>query len=487
MPPEKNSMFFIIKGPACSWLGEGHKALVMGGAITEHEFNMDGSQLHGIHAPLHVGLANHACEFMVDGDLESTGGKIKLRSDSRMWLENDHSRLEVDVPIHLWGCVEHSEWCKSYVLNKDGTLSPVATPHLVLGVERDGNLGKVCFVDRADEQRRIHFGTPKDDAALYDQLRADAKARRDLKRATTAQAQALLTTQVRERLRDDGFTLLPGAVPPALVRAARAEINRLLGEGPLNQGTRAAAFASHPSIVALAKDSTIPMVLAELLGGSAEYYRDRFKDGQVALRFPGDNCPSGGGIELGDEHAHRSPVARAHFEAVRKGWHIDGLADPHLPGVSDHYGTIHNFSALVGILLSDLEYPMAGELCAYPGSHTALSNLFSTDVKALETVRKGGTQKLPTGEQTDALLQRPVSSVLGKAGDVVIANYMTAHLIAPNLSSDIRYCVYFRVCGKGFEESREHGPGSIANKASMLEPWCHWPGIPRAVSAHSVN
>ena len=222
-------------------------------------------------------------------------------------------------------------------------------------------------------------------------------------------------------------------------------------------------------------------MLAELLGGSADYYRERFRDAQVALRFPGDNSPPG--IELGDIDAHSSHIARAHFEEVRKAWHIDGLADPHLADVSDHYGTIHNFSALVGILLSDLERPMAGELCAYPGSHTALSQLFSTDAAALNTVREGGTAKLPVGEQTDTLLPQPVRSVLGKAGDVIIANYMTAHLIAPNLSSEIRYCVYFRVHGQGFEESRQRGPGTIANKASMLDPWCHWPGIPSARKA----
>jgi hypothetical protein len=473
--------FLLVKAPACSFLGEGRKALVLGAQVAEHDFEVDGNVLHGLHAPLHVGLARDACEFEVDGDLESAGAKLTLRSDSRMWLENDHSRFEADVPLHAWGCVEHSEWCKSYVLNSNGTLSPTPAPHLVLGFERDGSIAKVCLVGADDEARRLHFGSPKDDSALHDQLRADAEARRALKCATAAQALALLTPEVREQLRDDGFTVLPGGVPPALVRSARAEINRLLGEGPLNQGTKAAAFASHPSIVALGRDSTIPVVLAELLGGSADYYRERFRDAQVALRFPGDNSPPG--IELGDIDAHSSHIARAHFEEVRKAWHIDGLADPHLADVSDHYGTIHNFSALVGILLSDLERPMAGELCAYPGSHTALSQLFSTDAAALNTVREGGTAKLPVGEQTDTLLPQPVRSVLGKAGDVIIANYMTAHLIAPNLSSEIRYCVYFRVHGQGFEESRQRGPGTIANKASMLDPWCHWPGIPSARKA----
>eukprot|EP00913_Durusdinium_trenchii_P026188 g24568.t1 len=44
----------------------------------------------------------------------------------------------------------------------------------------------------------------------------------------------------------------------------------------------------------------------------------------------------------------------------------------------------------------------------------------------------------------DELFKRQVVHCTGKAGDVYIANYMTAHLVAPNTSSDIRYACYFR-------------------------------------------
>ena len=256
--------------------------------------------------------------------------------------------------------------------------------------------------------------------------------------------------------------------------AAKAQINKLLGKGPLNQGTEAAAFASHPAIVALAKESPIPHVLAELLGGSPDFYRARLNDGQVALRFPGDNAPPGGASDalLGHSDAPSSAAARAHFEECRKNWHIDGCADPHLPGVTDHYGVIHNFSALVGVLLSDITAPMAGELCAYPGSHTALAAHFKADGGAnLEAVRMGGTAKLPHGEGTDALFGRPVVSCLGKAGDVVIANHMTAHLIAPNVSPEIRYCVYFRVCGPLFEEGKQKGASKPARPRARSPTW----------------
>ena len=46
---------------------------------------------------------------------------------------------------------------------------------------------------------------------------------------------------------------------------------------------------------------------------------------------------------------------------------IDGAPSDFIPGITDHYGKMHNFDALVGVLLSDVPKPMSGELCTYPG------------------------------------------------------------------------------------------------------------------------
>ena len=51
-------------------------------------------------------------------------------------------------------------------------------------------------------------------------------------------------------------------------------------------------------------------------------------------------------------------VFQAHFAGVRRAWHIDGCAGDFIPGVTDHYGEIHNFNVLVGVLLSDVDQPM---------------------------------------------------------------------------------------------------------------------------------
>ena len=42
--------------------------------------------------------------------------------------------------------------------------------------------------------------------------------------------------------------------------------------------------------------------------------------------------------------------------------HIDGCPNDFIPNLTDHYGEIHNFDALVGMLLSDVPEKMSGEL-----------------------------------------------------------------------------------------------------------------------------
>jgi hypothetical protein len=178
-------------------------------------------------------------------------------------------------------------------------------------------------------------------------------------------------------------------------------------------------------------------------------------------------CPAG--VKPGPE----GEISHAHFEGIRKGWHIDGCPNKFIPGTTDHFGKIHNFNVLIGVLLSDVKKPMSGELVVYPGSHEALAAHFRTQKGVLDKLRDKGMDHLPT-QQTDTLFKRPVVHCTGKAGDVFLANYMTAHLIAPNASPDIRYAVYFRVSGPRFDQTRDAGGGNVG---AMLEPWGTWEGL----------
>jgi hypothetical protein len=106
----------------------------------------------------------------------------------------------------------------------------------------------------------------------------------------------------------------------------------------------------------------------------------------------------------------------------------------------------------------------------YPGSHFELQNYFQavgfSDVLSL------GIEAMPKIK-----FSRPPVQICGKAGDVIIVNYLTAHLVAPNISSNIRYCVYFRLKTGAYNQPhlvRRHRP------ESMLNAWVDWPGLVRA-------
>ena len=96
--------------------------------------------------------------------------------------------------------------------------------------------------------------------------------------------------------------------------------------------------------------------------------------------------------------------------------------------------------------------------------------------------RRGARLPVPTATSLnctlpDALLRVADYTVCaqvhctGNAGDVFLANYMTAHFIAPNTSADIRYAVYFRLSAPTFSEGRQHGG---TRPASILDPWVDW-------------
>ena len=418
--------------------------------------------LRGVYRTVRIGRALDACAFLVVDD-----GTLVCKDDTRMWLESDHGRKEPDTTVLLWGvdCVpEKHEWAKKYVFEKDGTIAPAQNPHGVcLGVQEDEHATppKVVFVKRTDMRRRLVFAR----GPVLEQHMAIVE---EMKRARLAERAALkericstvITRTFCETLKRDGFVALENAVPTRLIRQAKREINRRLGAGAANLNAK--TFTANSSITDLLKESAVPMALSKLLGGDDEYWRSQITSGQIALRFPGDACPNATNYDDDDDDVR---ISASHFDGVRRYWHIDGI-----PGESNglSYGKIHNFDCLCGVLLSDVQEPMSGELCVYPGSHVELAEYFSNNTHVLETLCVEG-KGLPSGPETDALFKRRAVHCLGKQGDVFLVNYMTAHFVAPNASPDIRYAVYFRV------SSSQHDGGNI----SILAPWIHWDGLNR--------
>jgi len=462
----------LVKSPPCGFVGNGRKVLVVGKEKHKHTFespvpNEKKKKLNGIFSELRVGLAKEGCDFFLDGSLPN-GCTIYRDAEKKQWLENTEDKRVPETEINCWGCVEHKEWAKEYVFNGDGTVSPKPNPkNVCLGLNKK-NDGRVVFVPRNDKTRRLVIGGGDELAGYFEELRVEAAKAEAAREAARHAALSRLTPAFCTAFRDQGYCKLESLVPKELVLSARGEINRQLGEGnKTSDAFKAKTFASHPAILSLVRDSAVPAVLSELLGGDEEWYRARLGTGQLALRFPGDMCPAG--TKCGPEGA----ISKAHFDGIRKGWHIDGCPNQFIPGVTDHFGKIHNFDMLIGVLLSDtVDKKMAGELVVYPGSHHALASYFKSNRDVLNKLRDKGMEHLPTA-QTDALFKQPVHCT-GKAGDVFMANYMTAHLIAPNVSADIRYAVYFRVSGPAFEKTMAQGGGNVS---AMLDPWSTWKGL----------
>eukprot|EP00946_MAST-07B_sp_MAST-7B-sp1_P001009 g1009.t1 len=274
-----------------------------------------------------------------------------------------------------------------------------------------------------------------------------------------SQADAFYTPALVSALRRDGFARLPAAVPPELVDSALREINRELGAA--RTGTekfKARSFPAHKDITNLFNKSCLPFLLMRLLGGSKPYRQER---GQLALRFPGDLCPG-----------NSARASQAVFDNTSFFWHIDGCPNDFIPGITDHYGTVKNFDCLVGVLLSDTDAPLSGELCCWPGSHDRLAG-WVAEGDHMQQLYTHGMKALPNGAaKTKSIFKgiRPVNCN-GKKGDVFIANYMTAHFIAPNQSPHIRYAVYFRVSKQGVKRTT---PDGRHDPSSMLIPWQNW-------------
>ena len=87
--------------------------------------------------------------------------------------------------------------------------------------------------------------------------------------------------------------------------------------------------------------SLLPFVVEHLLGGPIPRHNP---NGQIALRFPGEFCQPPGSFN--------TPYLAQHLTH----WHIDGCATDHAPD-QQHYGTIKNFSVLVGVLCRCFNVP----------------------------------------------------------------------------------------------------------------------------------
>ncbi len=243
-----------------------------------------------------------------------------------------------------------------------------------------------------------------------------------------------LTRDQKQHFFEHGYVRLPGAVPQEQVRTALRNINASLGNEGIDPARlttfRAQSYCPEltgsPVITGLITETPVwPLAESAIGRGKIQPVRG----GQIALRFPS-----------------MQPASAAHP-------HLDGMYTP-TNGVAE--GTIANFTALVGVLLSDLPDPDAGNLVLWPGTHRLFEQYF----------REHGPQSLLEGMPA-VTLPEPVQ-ITGTAGDVVLCHYQLAHGIAGNASPHIRYAIYFRL---------KHVEHEALRWECMTDIWREWEGM----------
>lgn len=244
-----------------------------------------------------------------------------------------------------------------------------------------------------------------------------------------------LTDQQRTDLRKEGYVRLPGIVPRSSVDAALRAINAWMGRGMDPDQMEIYSSRSFcpddrddPVFLDLYRSTPIAEAVESALGPSSIAPVER---AQISLRFP---LPSG--------HPQTPP-----------GPHLDGVSTP-TNGVEP--GRVHNFAALVGIYLQDVEEPFAGNFTVWPKSHAQYAAYFA----------EHGPLALLDGMPPVSL--GPPEQLLGKAGDAFLCHYLLGHGAAENHSPRIRYAVFFRL------KHRDH---DRLGYGPMTAPWLGWTGI----------
>ena len=239
-----------------------------------------------------------------------------------------------------------------------------------------------------------------------------------------------------------GYVVLRNRVNTELINLAKRAINISLGQGiapeKLNQ-LRVSSFCpelrSDPALMNLLELSGL-WHLGESLLGKGQIKLGSQGNAQINLRFP---------VERG------MPTAIVP--------HLDGMASRSnmVPK-----GTLQSFSALIGVMLSDMIQPDYGNFTVWPGSHLLNANALKRD---------GPRSLLDCMPDVDLGIPQQIT---GKTGDVVFCHYLLSHGTAANWSSEIRYMVFFRLV-------RINHKIEIFN--SLTDPWLQWPGISKRVQA----
>jgi hypothetical protein len=225
----------------------------------------------------------------------------------------------------------------------------------------------------------------------------------------------------QDHLRTNGYAHFRRLVPGPLVQTALTAIEKDLFENfdPSRQveydnQSYCPDLRGTPPITDLLEASPARDILDELFGaGNVEW-----DGGQIAIR-----------------RAHNYP------QQIAPTPHLDGFASG-LNGLEG--GKIYSLTAIMGVFLTPVTQPFAGNYTVWPGSHTTYERYFS------DRGERAMSEPMPTLE-----IGQPAQLVC-EVGDVVLAQYQLAHAAAVNTADIDRIAIYFRIWLRGIEQRRWH-------------------------------
>ena len=244
-----------------------------------------------------------------------------------------------------------------------------------------------------------------------------------------------LSPEQKREMYEKGYMRVPGAVPQPMVREALRAINHdIVTKGippdqlpTFHSQSFCPDLRNKPVITGLFND-TPAFAAAEALLGTGMV--PKAAGGQMALRFP--------------QYPDTPKVSGAH---------VDGTYSPN-NGVPA--GTIHHFTMLAAVFLSEVPEPFCGNFSIWPGTHRQFAEYFRKEGPAS---LMAGMPKVPMPEP---------EQIMAQPGDVVFAHYTLAHSVAANVSPNIRYAIFFRIHRTGHDK---------IGTECMTNIWAEWPGM----------
>lgn len=223
----------------------------------------------------------------------------------------------------------------------------------------------------------------------------------------------MLTQQQKQAFAEQGYVVVPQAVPRPLIETARREIASRVANAP--------PPTDHCGPYFYFLVDPLPESLRALLFGSSAL------QAAESLIAPGTfEAPDHIQISLNiPPFVHRPG-----------GPHVDGLTPP------EPSGRPATFTLLAGIFLTDQRIENAGNLWVWPGSHQTASAYFR---------EHGPDTLLASAPYPPVALSEP-HQVIGCAGDLLLAHYLLGHNMGGNTSGVTREAIYFRLRREGHRE-----------------------------------